>query len=224
MSLIPDTDKVLVLYGDTPLTRPPTLRRLLDSLRVADLALLTAEPDDPCNYGRIVRDSDGKLLAIVEQKDADAQQRTITEIHTGIIAANARALTTLLSQLNCNNAQGEYYLTDIVAIAERTGLQMTSQQIVDFSEVNGVNDRAQLAAAERCYQRACAAGLMASGVTLADPARIDIRGELTIGIDSLIGHQLRVSRRQQSRPWGHYWPQLHFVQRVHWRPCDHSGQ
>ncbi len=183
---IPTDDDILIVYGDIPLIRSETLRQVVDSLPSVSLCLLTAVLDNPDGYGRIVRDSNGKLVSIVEQKDASVEQCVIAEINTGILAASATELGRLLEGLDCDNAQGEYYLTDVVARASDAGLDMSSIVIADFVEVSGVNDRRQLATMERVYQRARASELMLRGVTLADPARIDIRGETSVGRDSTI--------------------------------------
>ncbi len=186
MPHIPAEEGVLILNGDVPLVRLQTLRPLVDTLKTVPLCLLTAMLDDPTGYGRIVRNKQGGMTAIVEQKDATAQQQTIAEINTGIIAARAGELSALLNRLDCDNAQGEYYLTSVIALGYRAGLRMASIAMDDFNEVSGINDRRQLAAMERFYQCARANALMAQGVTLADPSRIDIRGEISIGLDSVI--------------------------------------
>ncbi len=186
MPLIPPDDNILIVYGDVPLIRPETLQRVVDSLQNAPLCLLTAVLENPAGYGRIVRDSGGNLVSIVEQKDADVQQRAIAEINTGILAARAATLGALLEGLDCDNAQGEFYLTDVIAGGNGAGLKMSSIEVADFVESSGVNDREQLAGMERVYQRSLASELMAKGVTLADPARIDIRGEIHVGRDSTI--------------------------------------
>jgi len=184
--LIPADDNILIVYGDVPLIRPETLRRVVDSLQKTPLCLLTAVLENPAGYGRVVRDGNGDLVSIVEQKDASEQQRAIAEINTGILAANATELGALLENLDCDNAQGEYYLTDVIAGGNDSGLKMSSIEVTDFVEASGINDREQLATMERVYQRSLAGELMAQGVTLADPARIDIRGETCVGRDSTI--------------------------------------
>jgi bifunctional UDP-N-acetylglucosamine pyrophosphorylase/glucosamine-1-phosphate N-acetyltransferase len=184
--LIPTDDDILIVYGDVPLIRSETLQQVVDSLHNVSLCLLTAVLENPDGYGRIVRDSNGELVSIVEQKDASVEQCAIAEINTGILAANATDLGGLLEALDCDNAQGEYYLTDVIASGSGAGLDMSSIVIDDFVEVSGVNDREQLATMERVYQRARASELMVRGVTLADPARIDIRGETSVGRDSTI--------------------------------------
>jgi bifunctional UDP-N-acetylglucosamine pyrophosphorylase/glucosamine-1-phosphate N-acetyltransferase len=171
----------LVLYGDVPLTRADTLRRLVDRAHEA-LALLTVELDDPTGYGRIVREG-GAVRRIVEHKDASAAERALREVNTGIIAAPTRRLSEWLAALTNDNAQGEYYLTDIVALAAAQGLPIVAQQPQAVWETLGVNSKAQLAALERVHQRNTADALLDSGVSLADPARFDVRGTLRCGRD-----------------------------------------
>lgn len=172
----------LVLYGDVPLISAATLYRLLDAARDGALALLTAHLDNPHGYGRIVREA-GKVTRIVEEKDADETQRGIREINTGILVAPTAALARWLPTLGKQNAQGEYYLTDIVALAVREGLPIVTAHPGASWETEGVNSKLQLATLERVHQRNQATVLLEAGVTLADPARIDIRGELTCGRD-----------------------------------------
>lgn len=186
MQAVPAIDNdalVLVLYGDVPLIKAETLSRLL--LKAADtgIAVLTLVTPKPHGLGRIVRDSDERITAIVEEKDATDQQRTITEINTGIMAFHAGQLKAWLQQLNTNNAQGEYYLTDTVAIAHAAGHRVGSLQTHDADEVQGVNDRLQLSELERSYQTNKARALAKSGVAVADFNRLDIRGELHVGRD-----------------------------------------
>ncbi|MFA7268059.1 MAG: bifunctional UDP-N-acetylglucosamine diphosphorylase/glucosamine-1-phosphate N-acetyltransferase GlmU [Sterolibacterium sp.] len=175
----------LVLYGDVPLTRSGTLRRLLDQACNGELALLTAQLDHPHGYGRIVR-SEGAIKRIVEEKDADDAERQIREINTGILAAPTGKLAHWLPSLGKRNAQGEYYLTDIVALAVAEGLPVHSTQADEAWETEGVNSQGQLAALERIYQRNLADSLMQAGVRLADPSRLDVRGELSCGHDVFI--------------------------------------
>lgn len=178
---------VLVLYGDVPLIRTDTLQKLLDETHDGHaLALLTVELADPTGYGRIVRDDAGNIQAIVEHKDASAEQHKIREVNTGILAVSARLLNEWLPKLSANNAQGEYYLTDIIAMAVDNGVAVRAIHPHDEHEVQGVNDRLQLAALERVYQRGLADELMRAGVSLADPARIDVRGSLKVGNDVVI--------------------------------------
>ncbi|MBQ4850329.1 bifunctional UDP-N-acetylglucosamine diphosphorylase/glucosamine-1-phosphate N-acetyltransferase GlmU [Pseudoalteromonas sp. MMG012] len=179
---INDDDIVLVLYGDVPLTKRSTLERLLSATPSEGLAVLTVNLDNPNGYGRMLR-ANGKLVGIVEQKDATAEQLKITEINTGIMAANGRLLKKWLSNLSNNNAQGEYYLTDIVAMAHNEGVEISSAQPDDPMEVEGANNRVQLAALERAYQSWQAEKLMLGGATLADPARVDVRGVVSTGED-----------------------------------------
>ncbi|KPQ28909.1 MAG: UDP-N-acetylglucosamine diphosphorylase/glucosamine-1-phosphate N-acetyltransferase [Marinobacter excellens HL-55] len=180
---LPDNARVLVLYGDVPLTRKDTLEAMVSDLDDGNLALLTVNMDNPHGYGRIVRDAQGQVQAIVEQKDASAEQQTINEVNTGILAVSASHLKSWLPTLSNSNAQGEYYLTDIIAMAVGHGLAVTVSQPLNPFEVQGVNNRLQLAELERWYQRQQAERLMTEGATLADPARIDVRGELSIGND-----------------------------------------
>ena len=179
-------DTVLILYGDVPLIEVETLQRLLTHVAPQQLGLLTVELDDPTGYGRIVRDAAGKVTAIVEQKDANETERAITEGNTGILAVPFERLGDWMSRLSNNNAQGEYYLTDVIAMAVGDGLVVATEQPHDAMEVQGANDRKQLAELERHYQLRAGRRLMAQGVTLRDPARFDVRGEVTVGRDVLI--------------------------------------
>lgn len=183
---IADNDTVLILYGDVPLTRKETLERLLAAKGDSALALLTVTLPDPSGYGRIVRSTEGKVLGIVEHKDATPEQHTIQEVNTGIMAADGKALKRWLSALNNNNAQGEYYLTDIVAMAEQEGVEIATAQPSSIAEVEGANNRVQLAALERAYQQRQAEALMLNGATLMDPTRIDVRGSVEIGNDVVV--------------------------------------
>ncbi|PHQ25003.1 bifunctional N-acetylglucosamine-1-phosphate uridyltransferase/glucosamine-1-phosphate acetyltransferase [Marinobacter guineae] len=180
---LPDDARVLVLYGDVPLTRHDTLEALVGTLDDNTLGLLTVTMDNPHGYGRIVRNAEGKVVSIVEQKDATPEQLAIREVNTGILAVSAKHLKTWLPALSNSNAQGEYYLTDIIAMAVEQGLSVSVSQPEDPYEVQGVNNRLQLAELERWFQRREADRLMTEGATLADPARVDVRGELTIGND-----------------------------------------
>lgn len=179
-------ERVLVLYGDVPLIEAPTLERLLAQTAPEQLALLTVELADPSGYGRIVRDAAGRVTAIVEQKDASAEQRAIREGNTGILALPGARLADWLGRLSNRNAQGEYYLTDVIAMAVADGLTVATAQPEDAMEVQGANDRLQLSQLERHYQQRAARRLMAQGVTLLDPARFDVRGEVTAGRDVVI--------------------------------------
>ena len=173
----------LVLYGDVPLTRIATLQGLLEIADAQTLALLTVELDDPHGYGRIVRGIKGAIECIVEEKDASDNQRDINEVNTGILVVPTRRLAEWLPGLGKNNAQGEYYLTDIIGLAVGAGMTVRALQPQDEWEVAGVNSRSQLAALERIYQGGVASRLMEAGVQLADPARLDVRGELRCGSD-----------------------------------------
>ena len=179
-------DVVLVLYGDVPLIRPDTLRDFVARVTDRTLALMTLELDDPAGYGRIVRDEQGQVTRIVEQKDASDEQKRIREINTGILACSRRFLNDSLPKLSNRNAQGEYYLTDLIAMAVDAGMEVVTEQPAHAWEVDGVNDRVQLARLERVYQRVRAEALMRDGVTLLDPARLDIRGQVTTGTDVTI--------------------------------------
>lgn len=185
MPAINDGDTVLVLYGDVPLTTTASLRALLHAA-TSGMALLTAQAVDPRGYGRIVRDASGAVRAIVEHKDASEAQRAIREINTGILAAPATSLRSWLRKLDNDNASGEYYLTDVIALAVDDGVQVNSFSAASFAEFAGVNDRLQLAQLEREYQTMQADELMRNGVTLRDPARFDLRGELRHGSDVVI--------------------------------------
>jgi bifunctional UDP-N-acetylglucosamine pyrophosphorylase / glucosamine-1-phosphate N-acetyltransferase len=177
-------DRVLVLYGDVPLVRPETLSRLLAALDGgADLALMTTVLANPAGYGRILRDDAGRVLRIVEQKDASESERHVKEVNTGIMVATAGAFGQWLSQVTDDNAQGEFYLTDCVALANAEGKRVEASVAHDPVEVMGVNDKCQLAEQERAFQRRQAEALMHAGVTVLDPARLDIRGRVSVGAD-----------------------------------------
>ncbi len=179
-------DNVLILYGDVPLIEVATLQRLLQTVSADQLGLLTVELADPTGYGRIVRDADGRVQAIVEHKDASDAQKAIREGNTGILAVPGKRLAEWLARLSNNNAQGEYYLTDVIAMAVSDGLVVATETAQDPMEVQGANDRRQLAELERHYQLREGRRLMAQGVTLRDPARFDVRGEVSVGRDVLI--------------------------------------
>ncbi len=181
-----DDGVVLVLSGDVPLTAPATLRQLLAASAGNQLALLTLEMAEPSGYGRIVRSASGIVQAIVEQKDATPAQRAITEIYSGIMAVPAIQLKRWLARLDNHNAQGEYYLTDIVKFAVADGVPVVAHKIDDAVQVAGVNSPVQLAQLERAYQLQQAHHLMEEGVRLADPARIDVRGVLQCAHDVTI--------------------------------------
>lgn len=178
-----DADLVLVLYGDVPLVRPDTLRDLVALADPDSIALLTLETPRPAGFGRIVRDANGEVEAIVEERDADPQQKRISEVNSGIMALPAGRLRQWLDRLDCDNVQREYYLTDVVAMARAENCPVRAKKIGAGMEVQGVNDQAQLAALERHYQMGKAEQLMAAGVRLRDPARVDVRGNLTAGQD-----------------------------------------
>lgn len=178
-------DATLVLYGDVPLVQPDTLRRLLEA-RGEGLGLLTETLVDPTGYGRIVRNAEGGVERIVEHKDASDAERQINEVNTGILAAPTGRLRDWLGRITNDNAQGEYYLTDVVALAVGDGVPVRAAQPADGWETLGVNSRVQQAQLERAWQRAQADGLLEAGVTLADPARFDLRGELVCGRDVFI--------------------------------------
>ena len=186
MPAVADMDRVLVLYGDVPLVDPNTLNRLLDAAADTSLGILTAMMDDPTGYGRIIRDATGCILRSVEQKDGTPEELAVREANTGFLVAERARLDAWLGRLTNANAQGEYYLTDIIGMAVADGVRVASVHPLTIEEVSGVNDRLQLAALERFHQQRLAADLMRNGVTLADPARIDIRGRLLTGRDCFI--------------------------------------
>ncbi|HEC58615.1 hypothetical protein LCGC14_0806970 [marine sediment metagenome] len=181
-----DADQVLVLYGDVPLTKVSTLQRLIDCGDANSLRILTTELADPTGYGRIVRNDADEVICITEQKDADTETLAIKEVNSGIMVLPAKWLALSVAKLTNNNVQGEYYLTDMVSLAVTDGISINTLCCADNTEVAGVNTRQQLAALERHYQLLQANDLMVNGVTLADPARIDIRGELITGTDITI--------------------------------------
>lgn len=174
--------QTLVLYGDVPLIEVATLKRLLHAAGDG-MAILTVELADPTGYGRIIRDGAGQVCRIVEQKDANEAEKAIREVNTGIMAMPTARLADWLAALKNDNAQGEYYLTDVVALAVAEGLSVRTAQPAAESEVLGVNSKVQLAELERCHQRNLADALLVAGVHLADPARIDVRGRLRHGRD-----------------------------------------
>jgi bifunctional UDP-N-acetylglucosamine pyrophosphorylase/glucosamine-1-phosphate N-acetyltransferase len=186
MPLIPDDHTVLVLYGDVPLIKSQTLKKMLSAAADGSLALLCVELDDPHGYGRIVRDASGQVQSIVEQADASAAQLRIREVNTGVLAARAGALRQWLLDVKSSNHAQEFYLTDVVAIAHAAGVGISTVAASGGAEVAGVNDRIQLAQAEAHYRRERAHDLMLAGATLADPARVDIRGDVTVGRDVFI--------------------------------------
>ncbi|MCL2657056.1 MAG: bifunctional UDP-N-acetylglucosamine diphosphorylase/glucosamine-1-phosphate N-acetyltransferase GlmU [Betaproteobacteria bacterium] len=180
---LPESGPVLILYGDVPLTRRETLASLVAAAGDQGFALLTVDMQDPSGYGRIVRDAAHRVIRIVEHKDANEAERAIREVNTGILCCQAQDLRRWLGELKNDNAQGEFYLTDIIALAVRDGIEVKTTQPMGMWETLGVNDKAQLAELERLHQRNQAAALLIAGVTLIDPARIDIRGELICGRD-----------------------------------------
>ncbi len=204
MPAIPDDHTVLVLYGDVPLTRAETLRNLLERAGDDSLALLSVILEDPAGYGRVLRDNAGNVYRIVEQKDATRREQAVREANTGILAAPAAALRRWLSALRNDNAQGEYYLTDVVTMAVKDGLRVEAVVSPSAAEVLGVNDKLQLAQLEAEHRRLRATELMVAGVTLADPARIDVRGSVEHGRDVFLdanvllegtvrlGHRVRI--------------------------------
>ncbi|MGF1877808.1 bifunctional UDP-N-acetylglucosamine diphosphorylase/glucosamine-1-phosphate N-acetyltransferase GlmU [Photobacterium frigidiphilum] len=177
-----DNEKVLILYGDVPLISGDTLTNLLDAQPDGGIALLTVVLDNPIGYGRIVR-RNGPVVAIVEQKDASEEQKLIKEVNTGVMVANGGDLKRWLGQLKNENSQGEYYLTDIIAIAHDEGRAVEAVHPVNPIEVEGVNNRIQLARLERAYQAMQAERLLEQGVMLRDPSRFDLRGKLQCGTD-----------------------------------------
>lgn len=183
LPLLDPAQPTLVLYGDVPLTRASTLQRLVDAARDGRYGILTVTLDDPTGYGRIVRDAAGFVTRIVEQKDASPDELRIAEINTGIIVTPTAQLSMWLGALKNENAQGEYYLTDVVELAIEAGFEVVTSQPDDEWETLGVNSKAQLAELERIHQRNVADALLVDGVTLADPARVDVRGTLRCGRD-----------------------------------------
>lgn len=177
-----DDEDVLMLYGDVPLIAVDTLKRLLAVKPQGGIGLLTVKLEDPSGYGRIVRENN-EVVAIVEHKDASDKQYQINEINTGILVANGRDLKRWLGMLHNNNAQGEFYITDIIALAHADGKKIETVHPVRLSEVEGVNNRLQLSQLERVYQAEQAEKLLLAGVMLLDPARFDLRGELEYGCD-----------------------------------------
>jgi bifunctional UDP-N-acetylglucosamine pyrophosphorylase/glucosamine-1-phosphate N-acetyltransferase len=181
----PDDNRVLVLYGDGPLLRTSTLQNLLSSCGEDEVALLTVELEDPFGYGRIIREN-GVVMKSVEEKDADDEQKAVKEINTGVISCSAGKLKAWLGNLNNDNSQGEYYLTDVVGMAVADGVVVHGVITDDQVETMGINDRRQLAEAERALQKRLVDQLMDQGVTFADPDRVDIRGNLKCGTDVFV--------------------------------------
>ena len=181
----PDSNLALILYGDVPLLRPETLTGMLDACGDNDCAVLTVDMDDPYGYGRIIRDGD-RVVRSVEEEDASDAEKKITEINSGVIVCPVGRLNGWLGQLNDDNSQGEYYLTDVIALAVDDGCVVHGVKADSWVEVMGINDKKQLAKAERALQARLVEDLMAKGVGFADPARVDIRGELSCGKDVYI--------------------------------------
>ncbi len=186
MPAIPDDHVVLVLYGDVPLMRAATLSDLAGQAGAAAMAVLTAVLPDPSGYGRVIRDTTGRVARIVEHKDANHKERAIAEVNTGLLAAPASRLRRWLSALGRDNAQGEYYLPDCIVAAVRDGVSVEAVVAASATEVLGVNDKLQLAEVEAAHRRDRAADLMRAGVTIVDPARVDIRGEVQCGRDVVL--------------------------------------
>ncbi|GAA0414060.1 bifunctional UDP-N-acetylglucosamine diphosphorylase/glucosamine-1-phosphate N-acetyltransferase GlmU [Cocleimonas flava] len=183
---ISDDNIVVIAYGDVPLIKPETLNNLVSKLTNSVLSVLTTKLDNPVGYGRIIRDENGAIKAIVEEKDASENEKRVTEVNTGFIAARGKDLKRWLNQIKPNNNQAEYYLTDCIALAVSEGGLVEAAICEDPFEVQGVNNRIQQAQLERAYQEGKAQELMLEGVTLADPSRIDVRGEMSVGQDVFI--------------------------------------
>ena len=186
LAALPDDGLVLILYGDVPLLRSASLANLLHAAETSGFAVLTVSMADPTGYGRILRDAVGSVARIVEHKDASSAELAIAEINTGIMAIAAASLKRWIPRLGNSNAQGEYYLTDCVEMAVAEGVSVKGVLCADADEALGVNNRRQLAEVERIYQRRVAGELLDAGVTLLDPARLDVRGELLCGRDVII--------------------------------------
>ncbi|MGI9270827.1 MAG: bifunctional UDP-N-acetylglucosamine diphosphorylase/glucosamine-1-phosphate N-acetyltransferase GlmU [Woeseiaceae bacterium] len=182
---IPDGNQALIMYGDVPLLTPATLKRLIDATAADEVSVLTVAMDDPTGYGRIIRVA-GTVTASIEEKDATDEQRAVNEINTGVMIAPGEKLKAWLTALGNDNAQGEYYLTDVIAMAVNDGVTVNGVQADNWTEVMGINDKKQLAEAERALQARRVDELMAQGVGFADPARVDIRGTLKCGKDVFI--------------------------------------
>ena len=181
-----DDSTCLILYGDVPLIQSNTIEKLLIKARTSGFSLLSVVLDDPSGYGRIIRDTNGLIQSIVEQKDASERQQNVKEINTGIMAIKGSLLKKYLNELKPNNAQGELYLTDIVESAVKDNVNIASFVCENASEVMGINDKKQLSQAERFYQVRQAEDFMSSGLTIMDPSRFDCRGGLTFGNDCTI--------------------------------------
>ena len=177
-----DDENILMLYGDAPLITTETLQKLIAAKPENGIALLTVNLENPTGYGRIIR-QDGNVTAIVEQKDANAEQLKITEVNTGVMVSDGASFKKWLARLDNNNAQGEYYMTDVIGLANQDGFKVVAVQATDMMEVEGANNRLQMAALERYFQRKQAQKLLLTGVSLTDPERFDLRGELEHGKD-----------------------------------------
>ena len=186
LAALPADGVTLVLFGADPLAREGSLQQVVSEAKAGALSLFTAELDDPSGYGRIARDGDGRVTGIIEHKDATAAQRAIREINTGVMAAPTDRLCGWLERIDKRNASGEYYLTDVAALAVRDGVRIVTTRAQNAFEAMGVNSMRELAELERRYQRAQADVLLDAGVALADPARIEVRGELECGRDVTI--------------------------------------
>ena len=197
---LPDEDIALVLYGDVPLITAATLENLIQNLDTHQLAILTAIFANPTGYGRILRNENNHVIGIVEQQDATAEQHAIQEVNTGILAGNIGKLKQWLNALDTNNAQGEEYLTDVVSIANQAGEIIVATQPQSNDEINGINSKVELAAIERRYQLLSAQKCMEQGLTVIDPARFDLRGELnfeqdcTLDINTIINGKVSLGR------------------------------
>ncbi len=183
---ISENDIILVLYGDVPLIKSNTLEKLVAAAKNDTLGLLTVRLEDPAGYGRIVRNSQGQVVRIVEHKDANNVELEINEVNTGFLAAKKVYLSAWLNKLDNKNAQGEFYLTDIIALAVADNLEIKTISVDNAVEVTGINDKIQLANMEREYQLQQAEKLMQHGVTLRDPGRVDVRGDVSVGLDVVI--------------------------------------
>ena len=181
-----DQDLALILYGDVPLVRPDTLRRLTDSAAQGNLAVLTTKVSDPTGYGRMLRDAAGRVTRIVEEKDTSAAHKWIDEVNTGLMACGAARLKGWLAKVGNKNAQKEYYLTDVIALAAADGVTVDGVLAEDRDEVRGINDKHQLAQAEKALRKRTAVELMVAGLTLRDPRRFDLRGKLEFGRDCVL--------------------------------------
>ena len=177
-----DDENILMLYGDAPLITAETLQKLIAAKPENGIALLTVNLENPTGYGRIIR-QDGNVTAIVEQKDANAEQLKITEVNTGVMVSDGASFKKWLARLDNNNAQGEYYMTDVIGLANQDGFKVVAVQATDMMEVEGANNRLQMAALERYFQRKQAQKLLLAGGSLTDPERFDLRGELEHGKD-----------------------------------------